>query len=202
MQQNNNHPLVEFIYRTFGKSFGDLLLAGYKEERSWEARNIYVVEEVSGLSIEWEIEIAGKSSPIRHDPLVLAALLKLLLHRPSLSSHLEFEISGLVDELGWEDNPLTYKAIDNAISTYVTLFYQKKLSARMRRVNQTGLRWGHYSLVDGYFKVSTGRAIRLQSSQTSRYIDINKEFIQGLKNRQVTFADIYFGPLYPTVKES
>jgi hypothetical protein len=107
MPQSTSHHLVEFVYSTFGKSFGDLLLAGYNEERSWKTRKFYIIEEVSGVSVEWEIEVAGKSSPIRHEPLVLAALLKLLLHRPALSYLLEFEMSEMVKELGWKDSRLT-----------------------------------------------------------------------------------------------
>jgi hypothetical protein len=88
------------------------------------------------------------------------------------------------------------------LRNYVALFYQKELSARMGEVSRVGLRWGHYSLINGYFRVSTGETGASPAHQTYRYVDINREFVEGLKRGQVSFADINFGRLSPPAESS
>src|ERR1041384_78102 len=108
------HPLTTFVYETFGQQFGDLLLARYGAEPSSKNRKLYLTEAAAGREVGWTIEMIARRLPRRDEPLVLAALLKLLLSRPSLSEYLEFEMDELLAELQWRDSGRTRRQVETA----------------------------------------------------------------------------------------
>src|SRR5438270_13209111 len=101
------HPLTTFVYETFGQQFGDLLLAGYGAKPGGGRRILYLTELEDRVGADWVVELVAPRPPCDEEPLVLAALLKLLLSRPSVSQHLEFEMGELLAELRWRDDSST-----------------------------------------------------------------------------------------------
>lgn len=102
------HPLTTFVSETFGQQFGDLLLAGYGTEPGGKCGRLYLTEQDGGVEARWVIELVTRRPPYGDEPLVLAALLKLLLRRPSTSHYLEFELGQLLAELQWRDDVSTH----------------------------------------------------------------------------------------------
>ena len=195
MHQVNNHPLAEFVYKSFGTRFGDLILAGYNEEPSRKRKHFYITEEADRGSIEWVIEVVSNSPPSGQEPLILAALLKLLLHRPLLSSRLDFGIGEVIEEIGWKDSLLTQRKIDRTISRYAALIYYKESRAKRGGGQRPSLSWGQYSLITTYLRESSRPAGKSLPTKVSRSVEINGRFVEGIRRGQVCFADINFGPL-------
>src|SRR5215204_1818038 len=101
------HPLITYVYETFGQQFGGLLLAGYGEEPGGAPGRIYVIEQAVGEETNWVIKLVTNRLPRGKEPLVLAALLTLLLRRPNISHRLEFKLDELLATLQWRDNERT-----------------------------------------------------------------------------------------------
>jgi hypothetical protein len=191
MRQADIHPLVEFVYRAFGPQCADLLMAGYGEGRPQKGRKFQVVEETAGASTEWMVEVDGKYLPGGREPLILAALLKLLLQRPALATRLEFGLDELIKELGWEDGQAALRAIDRVITGYAALFYYKE-----PRKKRAGVQQGPYSLITTYIRGSARGSEGEALTRIYSYVEFELRFVEGLKRGQVCLADIYFGSLY------
>lgn len=197
MRQLNDHPLKKFVYNTFGPRLADLIMVGYNEKPSRRKKIFRITEEVGGRSVEWTIEALGKSLPSRQEPLVIAALLKILLRRPEISLHLEFRMEELVEEIGWNNSPLTQKRIDRIISNSAGLAFHKE--PRNKRADMTGLKWGQYSLITAYIRESV-RGAGGSLPRISRCVEINSSFVEGLKKGLVYFADINLGRIHRELK--
>jgi hypothetical protein len=189
------HPLTTFVYETFGRQFGDLLLAGYGAEPDGRRRRLYLTESEAGVEIGWVIELVARRPPCRDEPLVLAALLKLLLSRPSISHHLEFELTELLAELRWHDDVSTRQQVETAIADYVRLLYDKQTDKRAGRRTSAITEGGFYHLLIGYVRgpnSETGAA--LAGPLGGVYFDAG--FIRALRQGRVSFAGIDFGTLH------
>jgi hypothetical protein len=195
MSQVNTHPLAEFVYKSFGTHFGDLILAGYNEEPSRKRKRFYITEEADRDRSEWVIEVAGNSPPSGQEPLIIAALLKLLLQRPLLSARLDFGIGELIEEVGWKDSLLTQRKIDRIISHYAALIYYKESRAKRGGGQRPSLSWGQYSLISAYLRESSCPAGKSFPTKVSRSVEIDERFVEGIRRGQVCFADINFGSL-------
>jgi hypothetical protein len=195
------HPLTTFIYETFGQQFGELLLSGYGEEPSGRHRKVYLTESDAGVETEWVIELVSRLLPCRNEPLVLAALLKLLLRRLSLShySHrLEFEPDELFAELGWEDDMSTCRQMETAIISYVRLLYDKQPEEGAERSRSATMGGGYYHLLTGYVRGAKSGSAGGSFANTLSGVDFDTSFIEGLRQGQVYFAGINFGALNRT----
>jgi hypothetical protein len=187
------HPLTTFVYDTFGQQFGDLLLVGYGAEPEDKRRKLYVTELEAGTEINWTIELIACRPLCCDEPLVLVALLKLLLTRPSISHLLEFELNELLTELRWQDKLSTRQQVETGIRGYVRLLYDKRgvLGAGRRKIVTEG--GGYYHLLTGYVrggKSNIGEALVRTRSRV--YFDAG--FIEGLRQGRIYFAGIDFGP--------
>lgn len=189
------HPLVSFVYQRLGQQFGDLLLAGYNELPSRTMKQFTYNETEDGIEIEWVIELIADTMPCYDEPLVLAALLKLLLSRPDLLTSLDFQTGELIAELKWRNSPHTSKRIDQIISSYVKLTYDKHERRRKDRYKRKGTQWGDYHLLTGYVREAVLKVGESLPISTYNNVSFNNSFIDGLKNGQVRFAGINFGPL-------
>jgi hypothetical protein len=154
----------------------------------------YITEVISEKNIEWAIEAVSNYPPSREEPLVLAALFKILLKRPAISPHLEFGMDELIEEIGWEHSLCTQNEIDRVISNYASFSFYKE--PRNKRANRVGLKWGYYSLITAYFRETIYRRGESVSGQTVRCIELAYSFIDGIKRGQVNFADINFGQIH------
>lgn len=192
---STSHTLAEFVYGVFGVRFGELLMVGYNEEPSREKKIFYLSGKEVGETEDWMIEVIANSLPCRQEPLVLAALLKLLMEKPVLSSRLEFEVSEIVEKLGWSINPETHQETDQIISKYVSVVYDKQQALKGKQDRGEDAAWGIYSFLTSYIRVSNVGASRSPAQRAYRYVDFNRRFVEGLKSGQVYFADIRFGLL-------
>jgi hypothetical protein len=188
------HPLKIFLYETFGQKFGDLISAGYGDEPNCMHQKLHIIESKAGEEIHWTIEIVGDYLPCGNEPLVLAALLKLLLSRPSISHCLEFELNELLSELQWRDDVGTRHQVQTTIINYARLLYDKQVNTQARQRKSALTEEGCYHLLTGYVRGTEsdisgvmGRAI------SSIYFDAT--FIEGLRRGRVYFAGVDFGPL-------
>jgi hypothetical protein len=191
------HPLTTFTYETFGQQFGDLLLAGYGEKPGGGRRMLHLTESEAGAQTDWVIELIGNRLPCGDEPLVLAALLKLLLNRSIISPQLEFETVKLLPELGWQDDPDTRRYVNEVIVGYARLLYDKRGDVRAGRRESETDEGGCYHLLTGYVRgtvsVTGGTLVR-----TLGIVCFDGGFIGGLKEGRVFFAGIDFGPFQAT----
>jgi hypothetical protein len=193
MYQADDHPLAEFVYCTFGSRFADLLMVGYNEEPSQKRKIFRITEKIDGRGFEWLIEAIGNSLPSRQEPLILAALIKILLKRTIISRQLVFDMDELIDAIGRSDELLTQAAIDQIISNYASLSFHKEPSDK--RAEKTGLKWGEYSLIKAYLRESVRNLGEAIPQRTSRLVEIDLGFVEGIKMGKVYFADINFGQI-------
>jgi hypothetical protein len=189
------HPLTTFVFETFGQQFGDLLLAGYGAETGGRPRKLYLTEEEGGAEARWVIELVARRLPYGDEPLVLAALLKLLLSRTSISHHLEFELEELLVELRWRDDMGTRHQVETAITCFVRLLYDKQLDERAERSRSATMGGGYYHLLTGYVRGGKSGSIGGSLVGTLSGVDFDTGFIEGLRQRRVYFAGINFGAL-------
>jgi hypothetical protein len=184
------HSLTTFVYQTFGQQFGALLLAGYGAKLSSKHRKLYFTE----TEARWVIELVTRRQPCRDEPLVLAALLKLLLSQPSLSQYLEFDLDELLSMLQWRNSAGARQRVETAIGCYVRLLYDKQVDvpARTRTSEQAG--GGYYHLLAGYLRKTESSTVGAPKTHL-RGVYFDASFIEGLKRGQVYFAGINFGHL-------
>jgi hypothetical protein len=191
MSQESEDRLVNFIHESFGARCAELLLVGLGEEPRQGSKKLYVPEAEEGTEWEVEIEVVGGALPCRSEPLVLAALLKLLLGRKDILSSLEFHMSEVTNELRQAGVLLTDKDVDRIVSKYVALSYDK----RAKDANESNECGGVYSLVTGYFRDSVKGAGETSSTRTSSSIRFDQSFIEGLRKGEVVVAGIGLGKL-------
>lgn len=184
------HPLTTFVYKTFGQQFGDLLLAGYGAGPSSRHTRLHFTESEA----RWVIELVAHHQPCRDEPLVLAALLKLILTRPSISQYLEFELGELLATLRWRDGAKTRRQVETTIGCYVRLLYDKQVDVPESRRASALVGGGYYHLLAGYMRESMS-ATDGALGRTLRGVYFDAGFIEGLKRGQVYFAGINFGRL-------
>jgi hypothetical protein len=194
MHQADDHPLIRFIYQTFGSRFADLIMIGYGEEPSPEKKVFNITEEIAGRSVEWRIEATSNSLPSRQEPLILAALLNILLKRTVISPQLEFGMDELLDVIGGDNILLKDSEIDRIISNYVRLSFYKE--PRNKKTDSTGLKWGEYFLIKGYFRKSIRNPGESIPERTVRWLEIEPSFVEGIKMAKVFFADATFGQMH------
>lgn len=188
------HPLTTFIYETFGQQFGELLLVGYGAEPGGRRRKLYFTESEAGVENHWVIELVARRPPCRDEPLVLAALIKLLLSHSNVSHYLEFELGKLLAELQWQDDASTRRQVEMVILIYVRLLYDKQVDARAGRHTSATTGGGYYHLLTGYVREVKSGTSRLHA-RTLSGIYFNDSFIEGLRQGRVYFSGIDFGPL-------
>lgn len=193
----STHPLSRFVYETFGQQFGDLLMAGYGAAPGGERRRLCLIESEVGVKTDWLIELVSDHLPCRDEPLVLAALLKLLLSRSSVLNYLEFELGELLAELQWQDEVNTRQQVGAAINTYVRLLYDKQVNSRVRRRTSALAGESYYHLLTGYItEAHPGAGGALDRTFGCVYFD--STFIEGIMQGRVYFAGIYLGRLKTT----
>jgi hypothetical protein len=189
---HDKHPLEGFIRETFGDRLGALLLVGYGEEASHPQASIRVTpSKQEARRTGWLIEVSG-NLPHGRQPLVLAALLKLLLSRDPLSAELEFETSEVLSALGWAETPNTQREIERVIRKYFGLSYV------MRREGSDTVELGMYTLLTGYDHDDEIEVEGRAATQSLHRVHFHRGFIEGLKDSRMVFAGIDFGRLRPT----
>lgn len=200
MPQEGMHHLEVFIKQTFGDDMGALLLAGYGEEAGLRETSLIVAGVTDGGGeADWLIEISG-NMPYGEEPLVLAALLKLLLTRGPLSVWFDFSLEEVLVELDWQDRRFAQDAVDSAVRKYAGLSYERKDAAG----NEAR---GMYTLVVGYDQITDGVNEGDNRVRVLNRVHFHPPLVEGLRNFRMEFAGIEFGELrsvehYRTVIDS
>jgi hypothetical protein len=190
------HHLEVFIRRTFGDLFSTLLLLGYGEGAGRREASIRIPGGGSGSARGGRlIEVSGEL-PYGREPLVLAALLKLLLARVRPPAELDFDLPTVMAEVGWPETEVGWPetkdargAVDDAIRKYLGLTYT------VRRAGGDGAGSGMYALVTGYDMDDEIEAEGMAATRSLRRVHFHREFAEGLHDSRVVFAGIDFGPL-------
>lgn len=182
------HPLESFIRETFGDEFASVLLAGYDREAGRGELIVWFSSGAVGeVSTRRSLMVSGEL-PHGREPLVLAALLKLLLSRVPFSPVLEFEMPEILDSLGWPEAPSTRGEVDRVIRKYLGLSYE------VRR-EEGGEEQGLYALITGYDRDDEIEVGGRAPTRSSLRVHFHRGFIEGLKEFSVAFAGIDFGRL-------
>lgn len=182
------HPLERFVRGTFGDLFGTVLLAGYGAEVEHREIQLRFSAVAEGEDIQGQVlEISG-NLPHGREPLILAALLKLLLSRGSIPTELEFEIPEVLNELGWPETPDTRREVDRGIRKYLGLSYG------VRREG-AGEEHGLYALVTGYDRDDEIEVEGRVLIRSSLRVHFHRGFVEGLKESKIVFASFDFGGL-------
>lgn len=199
MGNTANHPLAEFVYSTFGKPFGELLMAGYGEESPPERMSFTFTEGYDGGGIEWVIDVTSGRPLKGQEPLVLAAVLKLMLGRPGISQTFEFLVEDLLDELGWAHTRASERAADRILEKCVYVNFHKYEREGMReRYEKAHTEWGRYKLISGHVMSRKREPGEPSPGRVSHRVDFDGEFAKGLGEGRVLFAGLDFGILNPS----
>lgn len=189
------NPLVTFVYDTFGRQFGDLLLTGYGAQPGGARRRLYLTESADGVEAYWVVNLVTRRLPCRDEPLVAAALLKLLLSRPSISQYMKFDLGELLTLLRWRDDASTRRRVEAAIGHYVRLLYDKQVDTRAGKRPSAREGGGYYHLLTGYVREDKSGA-GASLPRASREVYFDSGLIKGLKQGRVCFAGIDFGEVF------
>jgi hypothetical protein len=167
-------------------------MVGLDEEPARAEKTFYVQETVEGGERHWEIEVVANALPCRSEPLVLAALLRLLLRRGAVPSTLEFQMSEVLDELLRAGVVISHERVDRIIAKYVALSYDK----RARSGDESdGAGGGMYSLLVGYLRGRVKEAGESDPARVSNSVQFDQSFVGELRRGDVVLAGIRFGKL-------
>lgn len=196
----SDHPLVEFIYSTFGEPLGDLLLVGYASECAEQKTSFRFNAQRGDSNGTWMVDVTANEMPCRKEPLVLAALLKFLMLRIDLddpghvSSTFEFDMQKLLAEVGRDGTIITEEAADDIIEKYTKISYaireMERKSAKARKIKRGG---GYFTFLSGY------RTLSYKDEGDDHYkrlvdrVTINGDFVEALKRGEITFAGLKLG---------
>lgn len=196
MENTANHPLAEFVYSTFGKPFGELIMVGYGEISPPEKRSFSFTEEYDGGEIEWVMDVTS-SHPLREqEPLVLAAVLKLITGKSGTAQRFEFRMRELLDELGWVHTRASERAANRILEKCVYVNFHKYESEGAReRYKKANAEWGRYKLISGYVVSRTRDPGEQMPGRVKHCVDFDGEFVRGLGEGRVLFASLDFGIL-------
>jgi hypothetical protein len=196
VENTANHPLAEFVYSTFGKPFGELIMMGYGETSPPEKRSFSLTEEYDSGEIEWVMDVTS-SRPLREqEPLVLAAVLKLITGKSGTAQTFEFRMRELLDELGWVHTRASERAANRILEkcVYVNFHKYEKEGAR-ERYKKANAEWGRYKLISGYVMGRMRDPGEQMPGHVKHRVDFDGEFVRGLGEGRVLFAGLDFGIL-------
>lgn len=187
------------MYSTFGKPFGELLMAGYGEQTPPEKRSFTLTEGYVGGEIEWAIDVTSSRPLKEQEPLVLAAVLKLMLRKLGTSQTFEFRVEDLLGELGWAHARANKRAADRVLEkcVYVSFHKYEKKGAR-DRYKKAHTEWGRYKLISGHVMSRTREPGETPPGRVKHRVDFDAEFARGLGEGRVLFAGLDFGVLNPS----
>ncbi len=192
MTPNIIHPLIEFVYRTFGERFGSLLLAGYSEAAPPKKRTFLFTEHYAGVEIDWMVEVISECPPRGEEPLILAGILKLMLSQMPITGPFYFEMADLMAELDWPHTRALQDFVDLIAEKYAGLIFRKYEQRRRQRYKVAEAQWGRYKLVSSYLLGAAKEPGEPRLTRTFNRIDFDTKFVKGLNEGRVTFAGINF----------
>jgi hypothetical protein len=199
----SEHPLVEFVYSTFGEPLGALLLAGYAGESEKQASFKFRASK-GGPTRTWVVDVTAHSLPCWKEPLVLAALLKFLVLRidldnPSyISRSFEFNMHELLEEVARDGTHMTEEKADEIIEKYTGLSYtirewEPKGPRAFGRVRARG----YYTFLSSYTTLTYKDEGDTEAKRLVDRVTFSEDFIEGLKRGEIIFAGMKLGQRQP-----
>ncbi len=197
------HPLVEFVYSTFGEQLGALLLVGYaggaEKQASFKFR-----APMGGATRTWVVDVTARALPRGREPLVLAALLKFLVLRIDLddpsyvSRSFEFNMRELLEEVARDGTRMTEEEADGIIEKYAGLSYtirewEPKGPKAFRRARARG----YYTFLSGYTTLNYRDEGDTRARRLVDRVTFCDDFVEGLKRGEITFARMKLGQRQP-----
>lgn len=189
--------LLDFSRERFGEQLSQFMLAGLGEEpteQRWRFTITYAGDENAVLKRRVEVithePLDGSSClPRGRDPLVLAALLRLLLEVNQRSPNtLSYEQGELLRLLGWKD---TWKAggeMEEAVRRYFMLTYKWKMNKRELARQKLNFYTSDESLISETNTLSEEDAGGRMKLLTSRIV-FNERFIEHLRSQSLFGID-------------
>lgn len=192
----SKHSLEDYLHHTFGDVFAAIALAGYCRPCDSGLEPILVPPRQENANVEWMIELTGaRPYPYADDPLVLAALLKILLNQSVLSDELEFSTEELTSEVGWPRTKLIQRRLDTILIRYATLVYFVYRKGKREMSEHSSGEWKYESLVRNYQTRSLTPTGSVSEKRIYNRISFDEGFIAGLQRGRVVFAELEIGDL-------
>lgn len=188
-QAGAGRRLVAFVGEEFGGHLSTLLLAGLGKPAGASKHSLIVMlaEAGGGRRVRFlEVTADGGELPHGDDPLMLAALLKLLAGRGA-ASRLTFTLTELLALLGWGESVEAVRAVEGALARYYRTSYVE-VGERNHPLlpKQLGV-VAEQRLLDGYFLDDGSRHRGGRPGPPRTVVDFNPQFLDGL-NRRTLFG--------------
>jgi len=197
------HPLVEFVYTTFGEPLGALLLVGYAGEAEKQASFKFRASK-GGATRTWVVDVTARALPCGREPLVLAALLKFLVLRIDLddpsyvSRSFEFDMQMLLGEVGRDGTHMTEEEADEIIEKYAGLSYTiREWEPKGPRAFRRARARGYYTFLSGYTTLTYRDEGDTAAKRLVDRVTFSEDFVEGLKRGEITFAGMKLGQRRP-----
>jgi hypothetical protein len=188
-EQSGDGRLVTFVREEFGEHLGTLLLAGRGEPAGARKRSLIVMlgELTEGRRVRFlEMVADGTDLPHGDDPLVLAALFKLLTRRGAVS-RLVFSLRELLALLGWEESVEEVRSVEGALERYYRTSYVEVGERRHPPLPKQLDVVAEQRLLDGYFLDDGSRRRGGRLGPRHTVVDFNSQFLDQL-NRWTLFG--------------
>lgn len=197
------HPLVEFVYSTFGEPLGALLLVGYAGEAETRASFKFRAP-MGGATSTWVVDVTARALPCGREPLVLAALLKFLVLRVDLddpsyvSRSFEFDMQKLLAEVGRDGTRLSEEEADEIIEKYTGISYTiREWEPKGPKAFTRARARGYYTFLSGYTTLIYRDEGDTRARRLVDRVTFCEEFVEGLKRGEITFARMRMGERRP-----
>ena len=197
------HPLVEFVYSTFGEPLGALLLVGYASEAEKQASFKFRASK-GGATRTWIVDVTARSLPCGREPLVLAALLKFLVLRVDLdepsyvSRSFEFNMRELLEEVARDGTRMSEEEADEIIEKYAGLSYTlREWEPKGPKAFTRARARGYYTFLSGYTTLKYRDEGDTRARRLVDRITFCEDFVEGLKRGEITFAGMKLGQRQP-----
>jgi hypothetical protein len=200
----SEHPLVEFIYSTFGEPLGALLLVGYGSEQAKKKASFKFQVSRGGITKTWIVDVSSHALPSGREPLVLAALLKFLVLRvdlddPSNVSHsVEFDMQKLLEEVGRDGTRISEERAREIIEKYTSISYTiREWDPKGPKASRRARTRGYYTFLSNYTTLTYSDEGDTRARRLLDRVSLYEDFVEGLKRGEIIFAGMKLGERQP-----
>lgn len=197
------HPLVEFVYSTFGEPLGALLLVGYAGGAGKRASFKFRAPR-GGATRTWVVDVTARSLPCGREPLVLAALLKFLVLRIDLddpsyvSRSFEFNMRELLEEVARDGTRMSEEEAGGIIEKYAGLSYTlREWEPKGPKAFTRARAKGYYTFLSSYTTLNYRDDGDTRARRLVDRVTFCENFVEGLKRGEITFAGMKLGQRQP-----
>lgn len=184
--------LLDFAIGEFGEPLTQFLLAGLGEDKvrpRWRFTITYLNNEGIRIKrtvkvISHEPEDGSSRLPRGRDPLVLLALIRMLTTAGQPSDYrMRYELEDVLNILGWADNGMNRRKIDEALRRYSQMMFSWKMCRAELALDNLSHHSAMQSLISEY-----GTSDREECGRVTRVFNevfFNSNFIEALRRRRL-----------------